>query len=106
MTVDDAVEDVEDGVDAVGQGGGTTAGVQFGKTDQNAEHHRHLIERLIIVPSGSSLFFQLSRADALSVTLRLIERLHTCTRTTCDILERLASAPSKIEKLRFSGIGL
>jgi len=46
VTVDDAVEDVEDRVDADGERGGAVAGTELREADQRTEHDRRLVERL------------------------------------------------------------
>jgi len=46
VTVDDAVEHVEDGVDGDGESGWTAAGTELREPDQRAEHYRRLLERL------------------------------------------------------------
>jgi len=53
VKVDDAIEDVEDRVDADGEGGWTAAGTEFREADQSAEHDCRLVERLHRTASNS-----------------------------------------------------
>jgi len=83
VIVDDAVENVEDGVDADGESCRTIAGTELREADQRTEHYRRLIERLLylpVLPAVSSCFGVVSYTRSSNLEA-LIERLNPTTGT-------------------------